>query len=84
MDKTQLEIRRLRCAVKAWMLTALTEKFTDNEEVTNDISISDMLLSPSAHRGEKKYEDILEKPEVQEYISSMNQVIKTATACVTV
>ena len=75
MDKTQMELRRLRCAVKAWMLTALTQKFTE-EEQNNDISISD-IMSPSMERPAKKYEDILEKPEVRDYITSMNQVIRS-------
>lgn len=95
MDKHQLEVRRLKYAVKAWMYSALNHIFDKSKNHTN----GDSCLSPSrmnfndapfpsldfldigtpvGHHSSysKEYEshELLNRPEVQSYISLVNQV----------
>jgi hypothetical protein len=63
LDKTQQELRKLRMAVKAWMMKAVSVKF-------------DHLIDHSAPETEgDQVAALLDNPEVKEFVSSVSHVI---------
>jgi kinesin family protein 4/21/27 len=80
MDKTQFEIRRLKFAVKTWMLKACGQKFNDAGESAR-ASLGEhlqVLMSPTASFSPSKeieYTSFLSRPEVQEYVEAVNRAI---------
>lgn len=87
MDKQQLEVRRLKYAVKAWMINACKHMFGLSNTVQRQLedggggfsrSAALMLsplpnVSPAAKGG--KEDEILRRPEVQDYINAVNAMI---------
>lgn len=79
MDKGQLEIRRLKYAVRTWMVKAVGHLFGasrkpfESEADDEHPHLATMCLSPMS--GSSNEEDILKRPEVQQYIESVNATI---------
>eukprot|EP01038_Epipyxis_sp_PR26KG_P009810 gene9810-13201_t len=79
MDKTQIEIRRLKYTVKAWMIKAVVAIFgpVNSTEIN-----SNKFFSPSSKRknnvggvsdcDENQIDDLLARADVQEFIQSVN------------
>lgn len=82
MDKTAYEIRRLKYAVKTWMLKACGQKFQRStadlkSDDTSDL-LDSVLLSPSASFSpskEAEYNSFLKRPEVLKYVEAVNRAI---------
>mmetsp|Transcript_22914 Transcript_22914/g.33487 ORF Transcript_22914/g.33487 Transcript_22914/m.33487 type:complete len:1633 (+) Transcript_22914:1-4899(+) len=90
MDKHQLEVRRLKYAVKTWMTKALMHMFgnkgsggsgqgddDDNprESFLPDVAINDTASPSDYSRGPGS--EIFMRPEVQQYIYNVNEKINT-------
>ncbi len=85
VDKTQLELRRLKYAVKAWMLKAVTNIFGATKSNKGALSPLPNLtpvkggasfeeLYGTSTRDEEE-SDLMSRPEVQEFINAMNSAI---------
>jgi hypothetical protein len=75
MDKHQIEIRRLKYQVKAWMRTAVVQMFGPRggpSNASSEMEAISNLLSPNGEPSER--DDIFQRPEVLEYISTINEV----------
>jgi hypothetical protein len=71
MDKTLLELNRLRYAVRAWTLKAVSHVAYSNQVSRMSLSLPDLSpgkasLSPDS--------DVLNRPDIQEYIRAVNKV----------
>lgn len=85
MDKTQLEIIRLRYAVKAWTLKAVAHLVQDASAASTgnsrmSIALPDLSpVHPSKRSNAEELDaiqEILERPDVQEYIRNVNKAIE--------
>ena len=105
MDRHQLEVTKLKCAVKTWMMKAVTLMFSGNNSPSaasdNDAlvsnkpftsptrSVKNTVLSPTASTflesmkmnasslsGAFDEESLLKRPEVIEFINSVNATIQ--------
>lgn len=95
MDKQQAELRRLKYAVKAWMIKAVGQLFgpggrsasaaNDDESQEGDAaagSLRSLLLSPlpsvspAANKSGGREDEILRRPDVQDYINAVNAAIQ--------
>lgn len=72
MDKQQLELRRLRYQMKAWMTKAVLQMVQSGNQL-NPQEIDD-LMSNIAHDGLDVNSDILQRSDVQQYIATVNEV----------
>ena len=79
MDKQQLELKRLKYQVKAWMSKAIMNMIQlgqgwNLEDIDNTISNIQCNSDPVEMLGNEAT-NIFHRPDVQEYISTVNQVI---------
>ena len=87
IDKHQLELRRLKYAVKTWMSKAITHMFSDqstsnaNRLDVDDTSLQSISLtelsSPQAKGNSRSgsTRELFNRPEVQEYVQRINDMI---------
>ena len=88
MDKHQIEIRRLKFQVRAWMRTAIVQMFGTGTEGRENGAITGTTPSRTIDAISNMFSpgdgvdsgDIFQRPEVLGYISSINQVISQHTA----
>ena len=78
MDKTQAELTRLRYAVKAWTLKAVAHFVEQAEGHRTRLSVPLPDLSPTGNKRESslRSSDLLDRPDVQDYINSVNRAIE--------
>lgn len=73
MDKQQLELRRLRYQMKAWMTKAILQMVQSGNEI-NPTEIDD-LISNIASDALDLNSEIFQRSDVQQYISTINEVL---------
>ena len=72
MDKQQLELRRLRYEMKAWMTKAIIQMAQSGQEFnTKEI---DQLMSNLSNDTLDMNSEIFQRPDVLNYISTVNEV----------
>jgi hypothetical protein len=72
MDKQQLELRRLRYEMKAWMTKAIIQMAQSGQEFnTKEI---DHLMSNLSNDTLDMNSEIFQRPDVLNYISTVNEV----------
>lgn len=77
MDKTQAELIRLRYAVKAWTLKAVAHFVEQTDGQRTRVSLPLPELSPMGKReNSMRNGDLLDRPDVQDYIKSVNRAIE--------
>jgi hypothetical protein len=73
MDKVQMELRRLKYAVKIWTMKAIANKFSGNDD-----EIPAIPSTPGKFSGSQAEEEVLlKRNDVQQYIESINSLIST-------
>lgn len=72
-DKTQQELRYLKYSVKTWMMKAITHIFTDR---VKRLSIAEPMTPLPNESSPVKSDDIFQRPDVQDYIQSINKAIQ--------
>ena len=76
MDKTQMELLRLRYTAKAWMLKAVSHYVAWDEDHQSDASRVSIALPELSSPGGDKSSSLLHRTDVQEYIQRVNQAIE--------